>query len=134
MTIDPTNPKGYRFRHKDHKIIAMYAMPEAPEAYRLAVISETKDSVRCLTMLREDGCTFASGPGPDDLIEHDPVLYYAIAYRTDVGGARTWSAARRYLDSGAKGRAIGIIAVHASGKVRQIPLDATTDPEESGDE
>jgi hypothetical protein len=60
------------------------------------------------------------------LVEVDEVVGYSCVYEEGVGVL--WGSLFICIERGHKD-AKGRIAIHASGRVRNIPLDATTDPE-----
>lgn len=62
-----------------------------------------------------------------NLREVDPVLYYINHYRAVPGSA--FDSLSDCIRSHGAALAIARTATHQSGKVRQIPLDATEDPE-----
>ena len=73
-----------------------------------------------------EGCIVAFSDNDPRLVEVDEVVGYSCVYEEGVGVL--WGSLFICIERGHKD-AKGRIAIHASGRVRNIPLDATTDPE-----
>lgn len=74
-----------------------------------------------------DGEIYSFCDNDPRLVEADEVVGYHNVYPSHIDIRH--GSVERCVGGGAVGKIIGRIAVHASGRVRNIPLDATTDPE-----
>jgi hypothetical protein len=75
-----------------------------------------------------EGCIVAFSDNDPRLVEVDEVVGYRNVYGREV----SWhfdTLAGAIAPSRSDESTVGRFAVHASGRVRNIPLDATTDPE-----
>jgi hypothetical protein len=128
MTIDPTTPEKYRLRN-GCEVVRIIPTPEVSDtSCRMTVLYRRNGEVY-LSRCSEDGKYHRDEHGYD-LIPHDPVRYYMPAYLDGPGDYYTEFDRLVRMTKGFD--LLARIAVHESGKVRQIPLDATTDEQEGG--
>lgn len=120
--IDPTKPENYRTRD-GRRILWMAHCPMADPGFQIVALVEGEEGQHGFHM---NGRLLGTKDHDLDILPHDPVLYYANVGTGSVGLAhKTVEICRSYNGH----PTIARIAVHQSGRVRQIPLDATTDPE-----
>ena len=128
MTIDHTRPQDYRFR-EGCKVVRIIPTPESTgEFSKLIVLYRGRDGSVYFAATSADG-KWGPGDSSFDLIPHDPVLYYANVWKNSFGPgfAGLWNCIQSCRSSDSV--PIARVAVHQSGEIRKIPLDATTDPE-----
>lgn len=121
MTIDPTKPQNYRLR-SGCEVVALFENPTS-----LLVIYRNGSGNLTSTPVFPDGQWMSNGEKYHlDLIPHDPVLrYWSVRDDGLVNETQDFASAAKWHNNGTVHR----YAYHASGLVRPIPLDATTDPE-----
>lgn len=119
--IDHEHPEKYRLRN-GCEVVRIELFPELDDDCRMVVVY--RDGSRCgAVWLYGDGKYARDSASDKDLVEHDPVVRYWSAYRD--GSVSSHSSFRTAVEFNPQ--AVHRYAYHASGKVRQIPLDATTD-------
>lgn len=123
MTIDHAHPEKYRLRN-GCQVVRIIPTPEHCDvSQRLLILYRTPNNTVHEGWAHANGKVLEGAEHSLDLIPHDPHHYQNIYPYAASGGWKTLEDCRKAVT----GPCIARIAVHASGKVRQIPLDATED-------